>query len=276
MLRAKFGLLPAGPIASGGGAAAQRQPTDHRYLALAYDCGRSRAGFIAITHGFSGSGKTTLSRSLAELNGAIRVRSDIERKRMQGMASTDRGEAGMESDLYSADATDATYRRLLDLAQVILDSGPGVIVDATFLQRRHRVLFRACAALAAVPRARVRFPASRRPLELPRGPSDHAARPRRENASRDRNLARHGAARRRESPASPHGRTASPRSGCLTGFQPMTWSPASEQDFGQFIPASVVRNDDVCACLGQGDGHGHTDAAAHPGDDSGLPAQIEW
>ncbi|MEO8158420.1 MAG: AAA family ATPase [Betaproteobacteria bacterium] len=160
MVRAKIGMMRAGQIASGGDAAAPRQPTDHRYLALAYDCGRSRAGFIAITHGFSGSGKTTLSRSLAELNGAIRVRSDIERKRMQGMASTDRGEAGMESDLYSADATDATYRRLLDLAQVILDSGHGVIVDATFLQRRHRELFRACAALAGVPFAIVDFTAS--------------------------------------------------------------------------------------------------------------------
>ncbi len=40
---------------------------------------------MIITHGLSGAGKTTLTRQLLAALGAIRVRSDVERKRLHGL-----------------------------------------------------------------------------------------------------------------------------------------------------------------------------------------------
>ena len=48
------------------------------------DMRERREPAIVITHGFSGCGKTTLSQSLLETVGALRIRSDVERKRLHG------------------------------------------------------------------------------------------------------------------------------------------------------------------------------------------------
>lgn len=157
MVRGKIGLIRARQLEPGSEGSVPLQESCRRYLELARSCARPGLGFVAITHGFSGSGKTTLSRSLVELTGAIRIRSDIERKRMHGIASTDQPEPGIAGGLYSADVTDSTYQRLLELAGTILESGHGVIVDATFLKRRHRDMFRAFAAGAHVPFSIVDF-----------------------------------------------------------------------------------------------------------------------
>ena len=150
MVRGKIGLIRARQLEPGSEGQGPLQESCHRYFELARSCASPGPGFLAITHGFSGSGKTTLSQSLVELTGAIRIRSDIERKRMHGGSLTDRPTPGVASGLYSADVTDSTYQRLLELAGTILESGHGVIVDATFLQRRHRDLFCAFAASARV------------------------------------------------------------------------------------------------------------------------------
>ena len=157
MVRAKIGLMRARQIESANEGAGPLRESCHHYLELAGDCARPRPGFVAITHGFSGSGKTTLSRSLVEMSGAIRIRSDIERKRMQEVSSAARQQTAIASGLYAADVTDSTYQRLLELAGTILESGHGVIVDATFLRRRHRDLFRAFAASMRVPFSIVDF-----------------------------------------------------------------------------------------------------------------------
>jgi hypothetical protein len=150
MVRAKIGVIRARQLERGSEADGPLLESCRRYLELASRCARPRPGFVAITHGFSGSGKTTLSQSLVELTGAIRIRSDIERKRMHGISPTDHQQPGIAGGLYAADVTDSTYRRLLDLAGTILESGYGVVVDATFLKRQHRDLFRALATRARV------------------------------------------------------------------------------------------------------------------------------
>ena len=159
MVRAKISLMRSRQLESGSEGLLLLQDTFRRYLELARNCARARPGFVAITHGFSGSGKTTLSRSLIELGGGIRIRSDIERKRMQGISSREHRQAGIASGPYSGDVTDATYQRLLGLAKTILESGHGVIVDATFLKRRHRDMFRQLAASERVPFSIVDFSA---------------------------------------------------------------------------------------------------------------------
>jgi hypothetical protein len=157
MVRGKIGLIRARQLAPGGQGPGPLQESCRRYLELARSCARAGLGFVAITHGFSGSGKTTLSQFLIELTGAIRIRSDIERKRMHGNLVTDRPKPGFASGLYSADVTESTYQRLLELAGTILEAGQGVIVDATFLKRRHRDMFCAFAACAGVPFSIVDF-----------------------------------------------------------------------------------------------------------------------
>ncbi len=62
----------------------------------------------------------------------IQVRSDVERKRMHGIAPT--AAAPSAAGLYSAAAGEATYARLLALARDIIAAGWPVIVDAAFLQ----------------------------------------------------------------------------------------------------------------------------------------------
>ena len=151
MVRAKVMLMRAGQQGC--------TPEDHasatalfgRYLSVAAGCAQPSRSFVLITHGFSGSGKTTLSQPLVELTGAIRVRSDVERKRMHGLAPKDRPGSGIAEGLYRPEATESTYGRLLDLAGIVVEAGHGVIVDATFLQRRQRDMFRALAARAGVP-----------------------------------------------------------------------------------------------------------------------------
>jgi hypothetical protein len=131
-----------------------------RYLSVAASCAQPSRSFVLITHGFSGSGKTTLSQPLVELTGAIRVRSDVERKRIHGLAPKVRPGSGIAEGLYGPDATESTYRRLLDLARIIVEAGHSVIVDATFLQHRQRDMFRALAARAGIPFLIVDFNAS--------------------------------------------------------------------------------------------------------------------
>ena len=150
MVRAKVMLMRAGQQGCTPEDRASATALSGRYLSVAASCAQPSRNFVLITHGFSGSGKTTLSQPLLELSGAIRVRSDVERKRIRGLAAKDRPKSGIAGGLYSADATGSTYSRLLDLARVVVDAGYGVIVDATFLKRGQRDMFRALAAQAGV------------------------------------------------------------------------------------------------------------------------------
>ncbi len=100
---------------------------------------------LNITHGLSGSGKSTATRKLMQKPGAIRIRSDIERKRMAGLDALARTHSGIGENLYVADATRQTYARLAELAGSLLDAGWPVVVDATFLARWQRDLLRAVA-----------------------------------------------------------------------------------------------------------------------------------
>lgn len=113
----------------------------HAYMDLAEGLMGSRGRALFINHGFSGSGKTTLSQPLMEAIDAIRVRSDVERKRMSGVRPTERRNNGTNQGLYSPDLTERTYGRLGDLAVEVLEAGYPVIVDATFLKTAQRARF---------------------------------------------------------------------------------------------------------------------------------------
>jgi predicted kinase len=138
------------------------------HLALARSLSAPREPALVVMHGLSGSGKTTISRGLVEAFGAIRIRSDVERKRLHGLEALARTRSAPGEGLYTAEVDRLTYGRLEALAGEILDAGFPVVVDATFLHRAWREMFRelaherrapfvlvACAAPEATLRERV-------------------------------------------------------------------------------------------------------------------------
>jgi len=146
MVRAKVALLG---VAFGGSdeqiAAARAQYA--RYANLAEGYTQVTHPQLFITHGFSASGKSRAALILAESLGLIRIRADIERQRL----FPERGEAGLNNGRYSPQATAQTYQRLLELAQGLLQTGWGVILDATYLKHEARSQVREMAETADVP-----------------------------------------------------------------------------------------------------------------------------
>ena len=115
---------------------------EHRaYLALGEHYTRPPPPALLLMHGLSGSGKTRISQSLLESLPAIRLRSDIERKRLHGLATDADSGSGIDQGIYSHAASERTYRHLGKIAGILLDAGHHVIVDATFLQQSRLVPF---------------------------------------------------------------------------------------------------------------------------------------
>jgi len=121
------------------------------YLRLAIDLAAGSDPRLLITHGLPGSGKTYLSQGLLESAGAVRVRSDVERKRLFGLSALQSSRDGPGPVLYAATATQATYARLRAAAQASLAGGWPTIVDAAFLRRDERAEFAALAAASSAP-----------------------------------------------------------------------------------------------------------------------------
>jgi aminoglycoside phosphotransferase family enzyme/predicted kinase len=109
------------------------------YLALALRLTRQWDPRLLITHGLPGSGKSFVSQRVATACGAIRVRSDVERRRMLG------------SGRYAEVDSSAVYARLRAVAMSALEAGDPVVVDAACLQRGQRDALRAVAAAAKAP-----------------------------------------------------------------------------------------------------------------------------
>ncbi len=91
-------------------------------------------------HGCSGSGKTWLSSQLMSQLPAIRIRSDIERKRLLGLGETEGSGSEPGSGIYTETARAGIYESLIETAERLLEAGFDVIVDASFLRRADRKL----------------------------------------------------------------------------------------------------------------------------------------
>ena len=72
----------------------------------------------------------------------IRLRSDIERKRLAGLDALARSSSEIGEALYSEEVSFRTYTHLARLAESLLCAGYPVIVDAAFLAFWQRDLFR--------------------------------------------------------------------------------------------------------------------------------------
>lgn len=121
-----------------------------RYLELATGYIQPQRPLLLLTHGMSASGKSTLSQKLLEQLGAIRIRSDVERKRLFNIEADADNAAPVDSGIYTMDATQRTYDRLAELAGHVLDAGYPVIVDATFKDPSQRAQFKQLADVKQV------------------------------------------------------------------------------------------------------------------------------
>lgn len=125
--------------------------TDARgYAAMARRQATKGEPVLVIMHGLSGSGKTWLAERLMAALPAIRVRSDIERKRLFGLEEDADSGSGIGSGIYSPHAGVETYERLFTLADCLLAAGHRVILDAAFLKKKQRVSARSIASSLGV------------------------------------------------------------------------------------------------------------------------------
>lgn len=150
LVRAKIAALRTVQLAPGPGHDASRADAAH-HIRLAERLAYDRRPAIVLMHGLSGSGKTTCSQSVLEGIGAIRLRSDVERKRMAGLARHARSGSDLVGGLYSPDASEKVYAFLLEMTGHGLDAGWTVIVDAAFLRAEQRIPFESFARTAGHP-----------------------------------------------------------------------------------------------------------------------------
>ena len=146
LVRAQVATLGPAPDAGLPGV-----PEAGDYLGLASSLSRGADARLAITHGLPGSGKTFVSQRLLEAAGAIRVRSDVERKRLFGLQPLEPSQGQVAEGIYGAAATEQTYAQLLGVAHTALRAGWPSVVDAAFLRRSERASFAALAAALAAP-----------------------------------------------------------------------------------------------------------------------------
>lgn len=118
------------------------------YLDLAWRIAVPSAPTLTITCGLSGSGKTTASTARLldpappDAGSLIRLRSDVERKRLFGLTAGQASGSPRDGGIYTTEANTRTYDRLHALARQLLAAGWPVIVDAAFLRRAERDRFR--------------------------------------------------------------------------------------------------------------------------------------
>jgi hypothetical protein len=163
LVRAKVHLMRAHQPGLAGAEKARLLRAFRGYLRLARRFATPGRTSLIITHGLSGCGKTTATESLMAKLGAVRIRSDLERKRMHQLAPLAASGSGLGTGIYTRKTSAALYRKLGALARTVLKAGWPVVVDATFLRRTEREAFR---ALAQRLDARFLILNFRAPLEL--------------------------------------------------------------------------------------------------------------
>ena len=168
MVRAKIEAIRASQLRAGSAEHTQALRGFDLHLDLARRLCGDGAPALVVMHGPSGSGKTHVSQRLLEALGAVRIRSDVERKRMHGLAAAQASGSAPGEGIYTQGEGRRVYARLAELAGIALHGGFSVVVDATCLERSQRDLFAgvalrahapfriaSCAAPIAVLRARV-------------------------------------------------------------------------------------------------------------------------
>jgi hypothetical protein len=119
---------------------AKRRARRYFHLAHRYASGPCPAAMIVVC-GLAGSGKSTIARSLGARTGYQILNSDVVRKELAGISLTAHSTEEYGKGLYTDSFNARTYDCLLKQAEDCLNSGKGVIVDATFKDPQQRRKF---------------------------------------------------------------------------------------------------------------------------------------
>jgi hypothetical protein len=143
-VRAKVACFVADDPATSPAVARRKIEEAARLFALAATHTRpqARARHVIAVGGPAGAGKSTLAEALGAALRMPVISSDATRKRLAGLRPTERGGPA----LYTEELTARTYEGLARRAQSVLDSGRGVILDATFRAPALRGIARTLAA----------------------------------------------------------------------------------------------------------------------------------
>jgi aminoglycoside phosphotransferase family enzyme/predicted kinase len=101
---------------------------------------------MVVMHGLSGSGKTWLSTKLMSTLPAVRINSDIERKRMFELDESEDSGSDVAEGIYTDAANKELYGRIHGIGATILRSRHDVILDASYLKFSEREHAREMAA----------------------------------------------------------------------------------------------------------------------------------
>jgi aminoglycoside phosphotransferase family enzyme/predicted kinase len=164
LVRAKVSRMRERQAAPGSVARRQGMVEYARRIELARRLSSQSTHGLVLMHGFSGSGKTTLSQSLVELLHAVRLRSDVERKRLHGLDALARSGSAIAGGIYGAGASERTYGRLAAMAREVMEAGNIAVIDGTFLLRKQRDMFHKLALEVSSPFAIVSCRAEERVL----------------------------------------------------------------------------------------------------------------
>ena len=140
MVRAKVHGIRAQQAANDSTESARLLAVCRGYIALAIRFTHMPNPLLIAMHGLSGSGKTVVSQQLVETLGAIRLRSDVERKRQHKLPPDHRGDGVLDAGIYSDAATHALYAHMMHTARIGMAAGYCVVIDAAFLKRWQRAL----------------------------------------------------------------------------------------------------------------------------------------
>ena len=125
--------------------------TARDYLSLATAFLAPRKPMLIGIGGESGSGKSTVAAAVAPrlggAPGALVLRSDVTRKRLFDC----RMEDSLPQEAYSREATERTYGRLIEDAQIALAAGMTVIADAVYADPAERAALESAARAAGAP-----------------------------------------------------------------------------------------------------------------------------
>lgn len=141
MVRAKVDQIR---LAQPGLSASDQQHIKQHYqtcLSLVADYLKPKQPSLMIMHGFCGSGKSTVAQNIVATQGAIQLRSDVERKRLAGLEFTHDSKSALYDGLYKAEITTDVYNHLAQLAKQIIHAGYSVVVDAAFIRHDLRQQF---------------------------------------------------------------------------------------------------------------------------------------
>jgi hypothetical protein len=138
VVRAKIAAVRASQLADDEARRLDALSELDEYVELARRLTSRHPPVLALMHGVSGSGKSTVAQLLLESLGAVRLRSDVERKRLHGLDPAAKTDSAVGGGIYTAEAGERTYRRLEALARAALSAGCAVVIDAASLERPRR------------------------------------------------------------------------------------------------------------------------------------------